>query len=278
MNDHLVTAFDFNSDELIELFDELPFWAAPFGLKLLENVRMRKNSTVLDIGFGAGFPLTELAMRFGKSSKVYGIDPWEAAIKRAEKKIAFYGIDNVEIIRGVAENIPLGDRSVDLITSNNGLNNVSDLNKTLSECSRIMKSGGQFIQTMNLSETMIEFYDIMEEVLKEYGMQTEIDAMWNHIYRMRKPLEELVSLVEQNGFSVKKVIKDQFNYTFADGSTVLQYYFIRLAFLDSWKNIVSEDKQAEIFEIIENKMNKIAEDQGFFKLSIPFAVIDSEKI
>ncbi|QIK59561.1 class I SAM-dependent methyltransferase [Dysgonomonas sp. HDW5A] len=278
MNDHLVTAFDFNSDELIELFDELPFWAAPFGLKLLENVRMRKNSTVLDIGFGAGFPLTELAMRFGKSSKVYGIDPWEAAIKRAEKKIAFYGIDNVEIIRGVAENIPLGDRSVDLITSNNGLNNVSDLNKTLSECSRIMKSVGQFIQTMNLSETMIEFYDIMEEVLKEYGMQTEIDAMWNHIYRMRKPLEELVSLVEQNGFSVKKVIKDQFNYTFADGSTVLQYYFIRLAFLDSWKNIVSEDKQAEIFEIIENKMNKIAEDQGFFKLSIPFAVIDSEKI
>lgn len=278
MNDHLITAFDFNSDELIELFDELPFWAAPFGLKLLENVRMRKNSTVLDIGFGAGFPLTELAMRFGKSSKVYGIDPWEAAIKRAEKKIAFYGIDNVEIIRGVAENIPLGDRSVDLITSNNGLNNVSDLNKTLSECSRIMKSGGQFIQTMNLSETMIEFYDIMEEVLKEWGMQTEIDAMWNHIYRMRKPLEELVSLVEQNGFSVKKVIKDQFNYTFADGSTVLQYYFIRLAFLDSWKNIVSEDKQAEIFEIIENKMNKIAEDQGFFKLSIPFAVIDSEKI
>ncbi len=278
MNDHLVTAFDFNSDELIELFDELPFWAAPFGLKLLENVRMRKNSTVLDIGFGAGFPLTELAMRFGKSSKVYGIDPWEAAIKRAEKKIAFYGIDNVEIIRGVAENIPLGDRSVDLITSNNGLNNVSDLNKTLSECSRIMKSGGQFIQTMNLSETMIEFYDIMEEVLKEWGMQTEIDAMWNHIYRMRKPLEELVSLVEQNGFSVKKVIKDQFNYTFADGSTVLQYYFIRLAFLDSWKNIVSKDKQAEIFEIIENKMNKIAEDQGFFKLSIPFAVIDSEKI
>ena len=278
MNDHLVTAFDFNSDELIELFDELPFWAAPFGLKLLENVRMRKNSTVLDIGFGAGFPLTELAMRFGKSSKVYGIDPWEAAIKRAEKKIAFYGIDNVEIIRGVAENIPLADRSVDLITSNNGLNNVSDLNKTLSECSRIMKSGGQFIQTMNLSETMIEFYDIMEEVLKEWGMQTEIDAMRNHIYTMRKPLEELVSLVEQNGFSVKKVIKDQFNYTFADGSTVLQYYFIRLAFLDSWKNIVSEDKQAEIFEIIENKMNKIAEDQGFFKLSIPFAVIDSEKI
>lgn len=29
MNDHLVTTFDFNSDELVELLDELPFWAVP---------------------------------------------------------------------------------------------------------------------------------------------------------------------------------------------------------------------------------------------------------
>lgn len=277
MNDHLLTTFDFDSDELIELFDELPFWAAPFGLKLLENVRMRKNSTILDIGFGAGFPLTELAMRFGKSSKVYGIDPWEAAIKRAEKKLAFYGIDNVEIIRGVAEDIPLADKSVDLITSNNGLNNVSDLNKALDECSRIMKSGGQFIQTMNLNETMIEFYDIMEEVLRERAMKTEIDTMKNHIYTMRKPLESVIELLEQKGFSVKKVINDQFSYTFADGSTMLQYYFIRLAFLNSWKSIVPEDKQTEVFEAIENKMNKVANNQGFFKLNIPFVVIDSVK-
>lgn len=277
MNDHLLTTFDFDSDELIELFDELPFWAAPFGLKLLENVRMRKSSTILDIGFGAGFPLTELAMRFGKSSKVYGIDPWEAAIKRAEKKLAFYGIDNVEIIRGVAEDIPLADKSVDLITSNNGLNNVSDLNKALDECSRIMKSGGQFIQTMNLNETMIEFYDIMEEVLRERAMKTEIDTMKNHIYTMRKPLESVIELLEQKGFSVKKVINDQFSYTFADGSTMLQYYFIRLAFLNSWKSIVPEDKQTEVFEAIENKMNKVANNQGFFKLNIPFVVIDSVK-
>lgn len=277
MNDHLLTTFDFNSDELIELFDELPFWAAPFGLRLLENVRMTKNSTVLDIGFGAGFPLTELAMRFGKSSKVYGIDPWEAAIKRAEKKLAFYGIDNVEIIRGIAEDIPLANQSVDLITSNNGLNNVSDLNKALDECSRIMKSGGQFIQTMNLNETMVEFYDIMEEVLIERAMKTEIDTMKNHIYTMRRPLEEVIDLVEQKGFSVKKVINDQFSYTFADGSTMLQYYFIRLAFLNSWKSIVPEDKQTEVFEAIENKMNKVANNQGFFKLNIPFVVIDSVK-
>src|ERR1035437_237983 len=104
MKNYLTTDFDLNSEQLIEVFDELPLWAAPFGLKLLEKVVLRKGITALDIGFGAGFPLTELAMRLGSTCKVYGIDPWAVASKRARKKIAFYGIENVEIIEGVAEN------------------------------------------------------------------------------------------------------------------------------------------------------------------------------
>lgn len=277
MRSDLITNFDFDSDELVELFDDLPFWAASFGLKLLDNVKIKKNSTILDIGFGAGFPLTELAMRFGKTSKIYGIDPWEAAIRRTEKKIEFYNITNVEIIRGVAENIPLADKSVDLITSNNGLNNVSDLKIALSECSRIIKSKGQFIQTMNTDKSMLEFYNIMEETLNEEGLISEINIMKNHIHEHRKPLDEMIEMLEQNDFSVNKVIEDQFSYTFADGSTMLQYYFIRLAFLNSWKNIVSTNERSKIFKIIEDKMNKIAEKQGYFKLTIPYYVIDSER-
>ncbi|MBF0576583.1 class I SAM-dependent methyltransferase [Dysgonomonas sp. GY617] len=278
MNEDLVTTYDFNSNELVELLDELPFWAAPFGIKLLENIKIKKHSTILDIGFGAGFPLTELAMRFGNTSKVYGIDPWEAAIKRTEKKIAFYGIKNVEIIRGVAENIPLNDHSVDLITSNNGLNNVSDLDKSLSECSRIMKSGGQFIQTMNINRTMIEFYDIMEIVLNKLNMKPQIKTMREQIYTMRKPVDEITQLIEKHGFSINRIIEDKFSYTFADGTTMLQYYFIRLAFLDSWKSIIPKDKQAEVFGAIEELINREAERKGYFELTVPFVVIDSMKI
>lgn len=277
MPKYLETNFDINSDRLVELFDELPLWAAPFGLKLLDNIRFRKNITALDIGFGAGFPLTELAMRLGSSCKIYGIDPWETAIKRAEKKIDFYGIKNIEIIRGVAENIPLKDNFIDLITSNNGINNVSDLNKTLSECSRVMKSGGQFIQTMNLDTTMIEFYDIMENVLQDLKMESEFSKMREHIYKKRRPLNEFIELMEQNDFSVSNIINDRFYYKFNDGTTMLQHYFIRLAFLDGWKNIVPADKQVEIFKIIENRMNEKAKEDGFFELGVPFVLIDCEK-
>ena len=277
MKKYLNSKFDLNSEELIEVLDELPFWAAPFGLKLIDKVVLRKGIKALDIGFGAGFPLTELAMRLGNSCKVYGIDPWTAAIQRTRKKLAFYGIENVEIIEGVAENIPLPSYSVDLIVSNNGINNVEDLEKVLSECSRIMKQGGQFILTMNLNNTMVEFYDILEIVLREREMTEEIEKMNQQIYKKRKPLDEFIKQIEKHGFTIKDIDHDQFDYKYVDGTTLLNHYFIRMAFLNGWKGIVPIEKQEFIFNEIEKRMNEKALTDGYFKLSVPFVVIDCTK-
>ena len=115
---------------------------------------------------------------------------------RTEEKLKHYGITNVKIIRGVAEEIPLKDGSVDLIVSNNGINNVSDLNRVLSECSRIMRVNGQFVLSVNLDTTMIEFYSVMEQVLTELDMKEEISSIREHIYSKRKPLPELTSAFE----------------------------------------------------------------------------------
>jgi len=277
MKKYLNSEFDLNSDELIEVLDELSVWSAPFGLKLIDKVVLRKGIKALDIGFGVGFPLTELAMRLGNSCKVYGIDPWTAAIKRTGKKLAVYGIENVEILEGVAENIPLPSVSVDLIVSNNGINNVEDLEKVLSECSRIMKTGGQFVLTMNLNNTMLEFYDILEIILQESDMKAEIKKMNQQIYKKRKPLDEFLKLLEKHGFTIKDVDHDQFEYKFVDGTTLLNHYFIRLAFLNGWKSIIPIDKQEFIFNEIEKRMNEKAQTDGFFRLSIPFVVIDCMK-
>ena len=62
------------------IYDELPLWSAPFGLPLLDTIRLRKGINILDIGSGAGFPLLEIAERSGKTAVVYGIDPSSDAI------------------------------------------------------------------------------------------------------------------------------------------------------------------------------------------------------
>jgi arsenite methyltransferase len=266
-----------DSQENVRVFDELPLWSAPFGLRLLEQIRLKKNIVALDIGFGAGFPLTELSMRLGKSCTVYGIDPWEAAIIRTEEKLKHFGITHVKIIHGVAEEIPLEDASVDLIVSNNGINNVSDLKKVLSECSRVMKINGQFVLSVNLDTTMVEFYSAMENVLTEMGMEKEIKNIREHIYSKRKPLHELTSLLKQNGFAVRNIVEEQFDYQFTDGTTLLQHFFIRLAFLPSWKNIVPAGRQVEVFKRIETSLNEQAESTGQCRLSVPFVIINCEK-
>ncbi|MBN2636443.1 MAG: class I SAM-dependent methyltransferase [Prolixibacteraceae bacterium] len=277
MTKYLETNWDYNTESLAELYDELPIWSAPFGLKLLDGIIYKKRIRAIDIGFGTGFPLTELAMRLDKDSTIYGIDPWEAGVNRAKKKIEFYGIKNIEIIRGVAEEIPLADNSIDLIVSNNGLNNVEDLTKSLSECSRIIKSGGQFIQTMNLNNTMIEFYSTMEKVLMDLKLEDYLEAMGKQIYKKRKPLDKYLKLIESHGFKIEDVKHDKFEYKFVDGTSMLNHYFIRLAFINEWKNIVPEVQQEVVFDLIEKELNRKSQSDGIVKLSVPFVVINCKK-
>jgi len=44
----------------------------------------------------------------------------------------YFGVKNINIIDGIAEAIPLEGKSVDLITSKNGINNTVTLIKTFS--------------------------------------------------------------------------------------------------------------------------------------------------
>ena len=267
----------FDPGRLLDTFDELPLWSAPFGLKLLDNIDYKKNISVLDIGSGSGFPLTEIAMRLGNSCTVYGIDTWTEAMERIRKKLAYYNIDNVNLIEGVAEKIPLADNSVDLITSNNGLNNVADIEQVISECSRIIKPGGQFIQTMNLDKTMFEFYYVMEDVLAELKLYKQIEDMHKHITKKRPAVDLFTEIMQECGFTVRSIEHDQFNYKFVDGTALLNHYFIRLAFMGSWIALLPQNRVSEIFGMVESALNKQADILGGIKLSIPYVLIDAIK-
>ena len=77
---------------------------------------------------------------------------------------------------------------------------------------------------------------------------------------------------------IDSVKHEYFEYKFVDGTTMLNHYFIRLAFIDGWKDIVSEDKQETVFELIEKDLNKKSQTDGIMKLSVPFVVIDCKKL
>lgn len=277
MNNYLTTNYDLNSVDLVSVIDELPLWSAPFGLCLLEKINYRKNLVALDIGSGTGFPLLEVAMRLGNSCKVYGLDPWETALERAKNKIKLCGIHNCELFCGVAEKIPLPDKSVNLIFSNNGLNNVNDIETVMMECKRICKPGAQFVFSYNTDKTMFEFYSVLEEVLLKKNMPAELSLMKKHIYQKRKPVDEYVCLLQKYGYSVDDISEHKFDYRFVDGTTMLNHFLIKLAFIESWKNIIPESLRAEIFSEIEKRLNEYSNNVRFLTLTIPFVVINSRR-
>ena len=262
---------------VVNIGDELPLWSAPFGLKLLDKIRYNPDISALDIGFGSGFPLIELAMRLGEGSVVYGIDPWEAACERAGEKALTYGVYNVRILQGVAESIPLDNESIDLIVSNNGINNVNSREQVLDECARVSKAGAQLVLTMNLDQSMYEVYQCFEKVLMARQMDDTIDHMHRHIAEKRPPVAHLLRELRDRGFVIRKQEYDQFNYYFTDGTAMLNHYQIRSGFLNSWVDMLPQGKVEEVFDAVEHELNIQARRDGALRLSIPFVVICAEK-
>ena len=278
MTEYLKAKYNLENCEIVSVIDELSLWSAPFGLRLLDIICYKKGITALDIGFGLGFPLIELAMRLGRTSHIYGIDPWKAGIERTKQKIKLYELSNVEVIEGCAEQMPFESNYFDLIVSNNGINNVQDLEKTLKECNRVSKIGAQFVFTFNLDQTFIEFYEVYRQVLKENGLQEYLGKVSEHVYSKRKPVAEMETRLKESGFEIQSISEDIFHYRFSDGTSMLNHFFIKLAFLDSWKKIIPERNHKEVFKEIEEKLNTQANAEGGFSMQVPFVIFNCEKV
>jgi arsenite methyltransferase len=273
MSDYLNSTLDSDNPQHVSALDELPFWSSPFGQLLLETVPLKKNINALDIGFGTGYPVIELAERSGTTSRFYGVDIWRPGAQRALQKISVHGLQNLTLLLARAENLPFRDQYFDLITSNNGLNNVQDLQKSLAECFRTCKKNGRLIFTINLPDTMKEFYRNFAAVLKDHKLENLIEKMNQHIYQKRKPLNEMCKMVEDAGFSIDKKIENSFLYRFVDGTTMLNYFMIREFFLPSCKEIIPESNVSAVFSEIETRLNQISKDKGELVLTIPYVCV-----
>jgi arsenite methyltransferase len=265
---------DLTDTDVVSVYDDLPLWAAPFGMLLLDVVRLRPSIDVLDIGCGTGFPLLEIAERLGPDSRLTGLDPWVAGLSRVNDKIRARAIRNVTLRDGSAEHLPFADASFDLIVSNNGINNVQDLDAALGEVARVARSGAQFVFTFNLPATMHEFYSAFAEVLQKGARTTELAKLRAHIFSKRKPIEYMSAHVQIAGFTIERVLQAQFALRFANASSMFAHSFMRLAFVGPWLEIIAAADRAAIFSEIERRLNSQAESAGGLSLTVPYACYD----
>ena len=124
---------------------------------------------------------------------------------------------------------------------------------------------------------MFEFYHAFESSLLKAGLTDCIPEIHRHIEHKRPSADSFIAIMRENGFAIKDVANHQFDYRFTDGTAMLNHYFIRLAFMDSWKGIVPHEKLNEVFIEAEQQLNGHASLTGGLKLSIPYVLINAIK-
>lgn len=106
---------------------------------LIREVKKQKPLQILDIATGTA----DLAIALSKlnPTKIVGIDISEGMLKIGKEKICKKNLDKIiELQRADSYQIPFEDSAFDAITIAFGVRNFADLQKSLSECLRVLKN------------------------------------------------------------------------------------------------------------------------------------------
>lgn len=112
----------------------------------LEFLDVQEGEAVLEIGFGTGYTLVEIAKSIGETGKAYGIDITPEMVKLAKERLEREGLaGRVELSEGDARNMPCNDNMFDAIymACTLELFDTPDIPKVLKEIKRVLKPRGR---------------------------------------------------------------------------------------------------------------------------------------
>lgn len=151
--------------------------------------RFVKGKKVLDIACGSGYGAKILAE--AGAEEVIAIDINKEAVEAAKIN---YGHNNIEFLEGSAEEIKLGDKSIDTIVSFETIEHLKNPEKYLSELKRVIKDSGLvFISTPNdavfhtknpfhfKEYNKNEFADLIKKYFKYYKIFDQANGIASYI-------------------------------------------------------------------------------------------------
>lgn len=131
-----------------EILDKLPssMWESFTGAgNPHPYMDIKPGEKVLDLGCGAGLDLYLYAQAVGPGSKVYGLDISEEMIAKARHNMEMLNLQNVEFLCSSADEIPLPNGSVDIVTANGIYNLSPDKSVVMHEVYRVLRPGGRHV-------------------------------------------------------------------------------------------------------------------------------------
>ncbi len=165
----------------------------------MTSAGIREGETVLDLGSGAGIDVFIAAKFVGPEGRAIGVDMTDQMLAVAEANKARVAdelsYDVVDFRKGFLENIPVDDRSVDLVTSNCVVNLSPDKPRVFEEIWRVLKDHGRIVISDIVSE---------EEVPPHLKVNPQL---WGECLVGALTQEQFLSQLERAGFYGLSVMK-----------------------------------------------------------------------
>jgi len=136
--------------------------------------------TVVDVGTGTGFMLPLIAPHV---KQVIAVDPSQAMLRGARKRVAELGLTNVDIRQGKAERLPMENQTADVVLLTLVLAYTEEPAEVLAEARRVLRPGGVAL-VMDLQPHGVELF------------REKLNHRWMGFGR-----EQMVGWMERAGFS-----------------------------------------------------------------------------
>ncbi len=142
----------------------------------LERLSIYEGETVLEVGFGTGHCLEQIAKSTGEAGKAYGIDISSGMLEVTRKRLEKVNlIDRVELYCGDAMDLPYNDDKFDAIFCSFTLElfDTPEIPKVLYEIKRVLKPNGRFglisMSKEDGNSIMIKLYEWIHKKFPKYA-------------------------------------------------------------------------------------------------------------
>lgn len=137
----------------------IDFWG-----EIIKSIGIFDNATMLDVGCGTG-ELCDLIQKICPNSEVIGLD----IASNVLQKVKLQTNSSISYLAGDAENLSFNDRSIDRVTAIHSLPYVRNIDRALSEISRVLNESGNLVVTANSLKSYPHVSKYREKIFSELG-------------------------------------------------------------------------------------------------------------
>ncbi len=173
--------------------------------KLISWMKPSQSHNIIDVASGTGDLAKLCSENTNHKCKITCVEPNKKMLTVGKDKLKNF--KNVNWVLSAAESLPFEDNSFDLYVISFGIRNVTNINKSLKEAYRVLRSGGRFfcLEFSHVqNELFKKIYESYSKIIPAIGEYVVGDKMpYDYLIKSIKEFhnqDDLCGIISENGF------------------------------------------------------------------------------